>query len=218
MEDMIDPASDYVFNATGTVISEKGIVETEPKTDDDWARVRVGAVTLAEGIYLLKIPRPIAPPGAVNNSSAGPDSSELAPDQIKARIEADPVLWNAKIEALRNISLEVLEIVKRKDAKELLGGRRDSRPGLRDLPPRILVSSREGSDEEAGSPSDGPLSRHSRDRLGRPRSRRSRLRGYIPSISGRDSVRGSHNFLSRRGESRKASGLLIHAAAVRSGA
>ena len=118
MADLIDPASDYVFNATGTVISEKGIVETEPKTDDDWARVRVGAVTLAEGIYLLKIPRPIAPPGGVNNN-AGPDASELAPDQIKARIEADPVLWNAKIEALRNISLEVLEIVKRKDAKEL---------------------------------------------------------------------------------------------------
>lgn len=118
MDDMIDPAADYVFNATGTVISEKGIVETEPKTDDDWARVRVGAVTLAEGIYLLKIPRPIAPPGEVNNS-AGPDVTELAPDQIKARIEADPVLWNAKIEALRNISLEVLDIVKRKDVKEL---------------------------------------------------------------------------------------------------
>ena len=42
-----------------------------------------------------------------------------APDQIKAKLEADPVLWNAKIEALRNISLEILEIVKRKDVKEL---------------------------------------------------------------------------------------------------
>jgi hypothetical protein len=118
MNDLIDPASDFVFNAVGTVISGKGIVETEPKTDDDWAKVRVGAVTMAEGIYLLKIPRPIAPPGDVNNS-VGPDASELTPDQIKAKIEADTVLWNAKIEALRNINLQVLEIVKRKDAKEL---------------------------------------------------------------------------------------------------
>jgi len=118
MDDLIDPASDFIFNAVGTVISDKGIVETEPKTDDEWAKVRVGAVTMAEGIYLLKIPRPIAPPGDVNNS-VGPDASELTPDQIKAKIEADTVLWNAKIEALRNINLQVLEIVKRKDAKEL---------------------------------------------------------------------------------------------------
>ena len=86
--------------------------------DEDWAKVRIGAVTLAEGIYLLKIPRAIAPPGELNYS-VGPDASELAPDEIKAKLEADPVLWNAKIEALRNISLEVLEIVKRKDVKEL---------------------------------------------------------------------------------------------------
>jgi len=52
-------------------------------------------------------------------NSVGPDASELTPDQIKAKIEADTVLWNAKIEALRNINLQVLEIVKRKDAKEL---------------------------------------------------------------------------------------------------
>jgi hypothetical protein len=118
MNDLIDPASDFIFNAVGTVISDKGIAETEPKTDEDWAKVRIGAVTMAEGIYLLKIPRPIAPTGDVNNS-VGPDASELTPDQIKAKIEADTVLWNAKIEALRNVNLEVLEIVKRKDAKEL---------------------------------------------------------------------------------------------------
>jgi hypothetical protein len=118
MSDMIDPASDNIFDAVGTVITEKGIVETEPKTDEDWEKVRIGAVTIAEGIYLLKVPRPIAPPGELNYS-VGPDASELTPDQIKAKLEADPVLWNAKIEALRNIGLEVLDIVKRKDVKEL---------------------------------------------------------------------------------------------------
>lgn len=30
-----------------------------------------------------------------------------------------PVEWNARIEALRNVGLEVLDIVKRKDVKEL---------------------------------------------------------------------------------------------------
>jgi hypothetical protein len=118
MRDMLDPASDYVFDSVSTVIGKNGRVETEPKTDEDWERVRIGAVTLAEGAYLLKIPRPFAPPGDENNST-GPEPEELSPAQIKAKLERDPVLWNAKIEALRNVGLEVLDIVKRKDVNEL---------------------------------------------------------------------------------------------------
>jgi len=118
MRDMIDPASDYVFDAVGIVNSKRGDVETKPKTDADWEKIRIGAVTLAEGAYLLKIPRLFAPPGDENNST-GPDPEELSPTQIKAKLEADPVLWNAKIEALRNVGLEVLDIVKRKDVNEL---------------------------------------------------------------------------------------------------
>ena len=89
-----------------------------PKTDKDWEKIRIGAVTLAEGVYLLKIPRPFAPPGDENNST-GPEPTELSPAQIKAKLEADPVLWNAKIEALRNVGLEVLEIVKKRNVDEL---------------------------------------------------------------------------------------------------
>ena len=118
MRDMIDPASDYVFDAVGTVVTEKHIVEKAPKTDEDWERIRIGAVTLAEGAYLLKVPRPFAPAGDENNST-GPDPEELSPAQITAKLERDPVLWNAKIEALRNVGLEVLDIVKRRDVKEL---------------------------------------------------------------------------------------------------
>jgi hypothetical protein len=118
MRDMIDPASDYVFDSVGAVVSKKGTVETEPKTDADWEKIRIGGVMLAEGISLLKIPRPFAPPGDENNST-GPEPEELSPAQIKAKLEADPVLWNAKIEALRNVGLEVLDIVKRKEVKEL---------------------------------------------------------------------------------------------------
>jgi hypothetical protein len=119
MRDFIDPASDYVFDSIGTVVTRRGgVVERIPKTDEDWDRLRIGATMLAEGAYLLKVPRPFAPPGDENNST-GPDPEELSPAQIKAKLEADPVLWNAKIEALRNVGLEVLEIVKRKDANEL---------------------------------------------------------------------------------------------------
>src|SRR2546430_10771798 len=118
MRDMLDPASDNIFDAVGTVTTKSGTVEKMPTTDEDWEKIRIGAVTLAEGVYLLKIPRPFAPPGDENNST-GPDPEELSPAQIKAKLDADPVLWNAKIEALRNVGLQVLDIVKKKNVDEL---------------------------------------------------------------------------------------------------
>jgi hypothetical protein len=118
MRDMIDPASDYIFDAVKIESTRSGTVETMPKTDEDWEKIRIGAVTLAEGVYLLKVPRPFAPAGDENNST-GPDATELSPAQIKAKLDADPVLWNAKIEALRNVGLEVLDIVKKRKTEEL---------------------------------------------------------------------------------------------------
>jgi hypothetical protein len=118
MRFMIDPLADNIFDSVSWDITRKGIVATEPKTDEDWEKVRIGAVTLAEGIYLLKVPRPFAPPGDVNNST-GPNPPELSPTQIKAKLDADPVLWDAKIEALRNVALAVLDVANKKDVKEL---------------------------------------------------------------------------------------------------
>jgi hypothetical protein len=118
MRDMIDPLADNIFDAVKVEVTKKGTVERVPKTDEEWDKIRVGATTLAEGVYLLKVPRPFAPSGDENNSK-GPDPSELSPAQIKAKLENDPVLWNAKIEALRNVALEVLEIVKGRKTDEL---------------------------------------------------------------------------------------------------
>jgi hypothetical protein len=118
MKYMIDPVADNLFNAVGSTVTSRGTVDIEPKTDADWEKVRFGAVSLAEGSYLLKIRRPFAPSGDENNST-GPDAVELSPAQITAKVERDPVEWNARIEALRNVALEALDVVKRKDAKEL---------------------------------------------------------------------------------------------------
>ncbi|MEQ1911604.1 MAG: hypothetical protein ABMA15_22495 [Vicinamibacterales bacterium] len=118
MRDLLDPLADNIFDAVGAEWSHDQRVERLPKTDADWDKIRIGAVAMAEGAYLLKVPRPFAPAGDENNSS-GPEPMELSPAQIEAKRAKDPVLWNAKIEALRNVGLEVLDVVKRKDASEL---------------------------------------------------------------------------------------------------
>jgi hypothetical protein len=118
MKYMIDPVSDNIFNAVGTTVTKRGVVDVEPRTEEDWDKIRTGAVSLAEGAYLLKIRRPFTPPGD-ENASTGPEAVELSPAQITAKVERDPVEWNARIEALRNVALEALDVAKRKDVKEL---------------------------------------------------------------------------------------------------
>lgn len=127
MENIIDPIADNVFDAVGTDITAKGIVETKPTTDEDWAKVRIGAVTLAEGTNLLKIPRPAAPPGDKNELSTGPNAPELPPETIQANIEADRAKWNRHADELRSVALEVLDTVKAKNSDQLfdLGGKLD---------------------------------------------------------------------------------------------
>jgi len=118
MRDMIDPIADNIFDAVAIVDTPHGTERRVPKTDEEWDKIRIGAVTLAEGAYLLKVPRPFAPAGDDKTLSPLP-GEELTPAQIKAKLDADPVLWNAKIEALRNVGLEVMDIVKNKRVEEL---------------------------------------------------------------------------------------------------
>jgi len=114
MKYMIDPIADNIFDAVGSVVTKKGIEDREPKTDEDWDKIETGAVSLAEGAYLLKVPREFTPPGVENNSE-GPEAVELSAAAIKAKVLRDPVEWNARIETLRNAALAVMDIVKKRD-------------------------------------------------------------------------------------------------------
>ena len=69
----------------------------------------MGAVAMAEASYLLKVPRAIEPAGW-EQIKRDHESGELAPPEVLALITRDPVLWQAKIEVLRNVGREVLEI------------------------------------------------------------------------------------------------------------
>ena len=55
MRDMIDPASDYVFDSIGTIVTKGRRHEVAPKTDADWDRIRIGGVMMAEGASLPKL-------------------------------------------------------------------------------------------------------------------------------------------------------------------
>jgi len=127
MTHIVDPIADNIFDAVGTDVTAKGTVETRPTTDEEWAKVMAGAVTLAEATNLLKIPRRAEPPGYVNQWTVGANAPELSGDQIDAHINADRAKWNSFADELRVIALEVADIVKARDADKLFdaGGRLD---------------------------------------------------------------------------------------------
>jgi hypothetical protein len=116
MHHVIAPAADTLFTSVRIVVDKQhGDVEEGPKTDADWEKIHNAAVTLGESVYLLKIRRPIAPA----DDRERRDATELTPPQVLAKLQKDPVLWDARIQAVRNVALEALDAVKRRDVQEL---------------------------------------------------------------------------------------------------
>jgi hypothetical protein len=55
MISMVDPAADVLWDSVGTIISEEGVDEWYPKTDEEWAKVRASTVVIMEAGNLLMI-------------------------------------------------------------------------------------------------------------------------------------------------------------------
>jgi hypothetical protein len=118
MEHIVDPIADWIFDAAVIDISEKGIVETKPLTDEDWLKVERGALILAESANLLKMPRTMVPAGdsSLNDAPGGP---ELTPAEIEAKVRQDPAMWSRHADALRAAALESLTIIRSRNAEGL---------------------------------------------------------------------------------------------------
>lgn len=113
---IIDPSADVVWGAVTTVMSDKGIVETVPKNDEDWTTARMGALRLAEASNLLMMPgRTVAHPGEISETPG----VELEPQEMDALIAKNPELWQSHAKALHTVSLEAIQAIDAKDSEKL---------------------------------------------------------------------------------------------------
>jgi hypothetical protein len=121
MTNIMDPLADNVFDAVATDVTEQGVVDHRPTTDEDWAKVMQGAVALAEGTNLLRMhPRRAAPADyKFDAKERGPGAPELAPEEIQKKIDADPAMFDRHADELRNEAIKVIDIVKARDADKL---------------------------------------------------------------------------------------------------
>lgn len=56
MASVVEPAAEVYWDAVGTIIDQKGVLEIEPKTIEEWDAVRNAAYVVAESGNLLMMP------------------------------------------------------------------------------------------------------------------------------------------------------------------
>jgi len=116
MQSVVDPNADVVWLAVTTVQSSKGTEEIAPKTDEDWTKVRHGAIALVEASNLLIVPgRHVARPGEKSETPG----VELEPSEMEALINKDIPAFHMRANALHEAALAALKAIDNKDAAKL---------------------------------------------------------------------------------------------------
>src|SRR5688572_13792911 len=115
MLNVIDTNADVVWLSVTTVASAEGLVETRPTTDEEWAKVHAGAITLAEAANLLMIPRRTARPG---EKSIVP-GVELEPEEMDVNIAKDRENFNKHARALYDAARLAAQAAEKKDADKI---------------------------------------------------------------------------------------------------
>lgn len=116
MQSVVDTNADVVWLAVTAESTAKGLVEHRPQTDDDWLKVRHGAVALAEAANLLMMPgRHVARPGEKSETPG----IELEPEEMEALINKDRPAFYQRAKDLHEAGLEVLKAIDAKDADKV---------------------------------------------------------------------------------------------------
>jgi hypothetical protein len=116
MDSMVDPSADVLWDSVATIVSASGTEERAPRTDEDWAKVRHNAITLAEATNLLVMDgRRVARPG----EKAENPKVELGPEEIEAVISQDRQAFVTLAHALNDAAMAALKGIDAKDVKGL---------------------------------------------------------------------------------------------------
>jgi hypothetical protein len=115
MDSMVDPSSDYLWESVATIVTKQGTEERQPRTDDDWKKVRRSAITLIEATNILVMEgRKVAKPGEKSENPG----IELGPEEIQKVIDDDRASFIKFAHALHDAGVQALTAI---DAKSATG-------------------------------------------------------------------------------------------------
>jgi hypothetical protein len=116
MLSIVDPNADVVWLSVTTVQSSKGTVDTAPKNDEEWKKVRQGAIALTEASNLLMMPgRHVAAPGEKSETPG----VELEPSEMEELINKDRASWVMRATKLHEAGLAAVQAVDAKDPQKV---------------------------------------------------------------------------------------------------
>jgi len=116
MQSVVDPNADVVWLSVTTVQSSKGTIDSAPKTDEEWTKVRHGAIALMEAANLLIVPgRHVARPGEKSETPG----VELEPSEMEALILKDVPAFRMRAKALHDAAYNALQAVDNKNAQKV---------------------------------------------------------------------------------------------------
>ena len=137
MLSIVDPSADIVWLSVTTVQSSAGTVDTAPKNDEEWQKVRHGAIALAEATNLLIMPgRHVAKPG---EKSETPGVELRTVGDGSAHRQGPRGVGDASQGASR-AALNIVKAVDAKDSQKVFEVGEEIEVALRKLPPAVLVS------------------------------------------------------------------------------
>jgi hypothetical protein len=116
MLSIVDPNADVVWGSVTTVQSAKGTLDTSPKNDEEWKKVRQGAIALTEASNLLVMPgRHVAAPGEKSETPG----VELEPSEMEGLINKDRASWEMRAKKLHEAGVAVLQAIDAKDSQKV---------------------------------------------------------------------------------------------------
>lgn len=121
MHGIIDPSADALWDAVSFDITAAGVVETVPRTNDDWYAVRRHALILAESANLLRVPgRRVAPATPIPSLVDEPPAPEdLLPEQIQILIDRDRAKFARLSQGLIDAAVLAIRAADAKDVNRL---------------------------------------------------------------------------------------------------
>jgi len=116
MGSMVMPNADVLWSAVSSNVTDKGIEEKAPKTEDEWKAVRSSAVTIMEASDLILIPgRRVAASGEKEQDP----NVNLSPEKIEALINTDRASWVKMAHDMHDSVIPALKAIDAKDAQAL---------------------------------------------------------------------------------------------------
>ena len=116
---MIDPAADFLWASVSSTVTEQGVEEKQPRTDEEWNEVRRQAIILAEATNLLLIEgRRVTREGKQLEDHGTPGN--LTADEAEKAIAADRATYVSFAHALHEVGEAMVSAADNKNPQGLV--------------------------------------------------------------------------------------------------